>query len=194
MFNLFAKVTKTADLSAELKKQLNELAGTQVFIGVPDGSDSNWSEDITNAELLYVHTHGVRQKEMREEMNPKVESGELTYSKAVQMYLHTHGSPLWHSPPRPVIEPALESKKEVIAKQLRKVAEFALDGQDYEVELQKAGLLGQNIARAWFDDPSNGWAPNSPVTEEAKGSDRPLIDTGELRKSIMYVVEKGNKA
>lgn len=192
MFNAFAKVTAGKDLTPEVKKMLDDLAKTQVLVGVPEGSDNDRPEDITNAELLYVHTHGVRQKEMREEMNPKVESGELTYSKAFQMYLHTHGSPLWHSPPRPVIEPALEKKKEVVAKQLRKVAETALDGQDPEAELQKAGMLGQNIARAWFTDPANGWAPNSPVTEESKGSDKPLIDTGELRKSITYVVDKGN--
>ncbi|WP_220389002.1 hypothetical protein [Paenibacillus tyrfis] len=195
MFNAFAKVTKTADLSPEVKKMLNDLARMQVYVGIPEGNDNNRTEEagqaeITNAELLYIHTHGVRQKEMREEMNPKVESGEMTYSKAFQMYLHTHGSPLWHSPPRPVIEPAIEKNKEVISKQLRKAAETALDGQDPENELEKAGMLGQNIVRAWFTDPANGWAPNSPATESAKGSDKPLIDSAEMRKAITYVVEK----
>lgn len=196
MFNGIAKVTKTSDLTPDVKKMLDDLAKVQVYVGVPEGSDSTRPEqagasEITNAELLYIHTHGVRKKEMREEMNPKVESGEMTYSKAFQMYLHTHGSPLWQSPPRPVIEPAIEKNKDAISKQLRKVVETALDGQDPESELQKAGMLGQNIARSWFTDPANGWAPNSLATEEAKGSDKPLIDTGELRKSIIYVVDKG---
>lgn len=196
MFNGIAKVAKTSDLTPEVKKLLDDLAKTQVYVGIPEGSDSTRPEqgeqsEITNAELLYIHTYGVRQKEMREEMNPQVESGEMSYSKAYQLYLQSHGSPLWHSPPRPVIEPAIEKNKDSIAKQLRKVVETALDGQDPENELQKAGMLGQNIARAWFTDPANGWAPNSPVTEEAKGSDKPLIDTGELRKAITYVVDKG---
>lgn len=195
MFKAFAQVTKGKDLTPEVKKLLDDLARTQVLVGVPEGSDSQrpaGTGDITNAELLYVHTHGVRQKEMRDEMNPKVESGQMTYSKAYQLWLQTHGSPLWQSPPRPVIEPAIEHNKEPIAKQLRKVAETALDGQDPEAELQKAGMLGQNAARDWFTNPANNWAPNSPLTEARKGSDRPLIDTGELRKSITYVVEKGN--
>ncbi|MFC3768366.1 hypothetical protein [Paenibacillus sp. GCM10012303] len=196
MFKAFAKVTTGVDKTASVKKLLNELSKKQVYVGIPEGGDSvregaDNSEStggITNAELLYVHTHGVRQKEMRDEMNPKVESGEMTYSKAYKLWLHTHGSPLWKSPPRPVIEPAIEHSKDVIAKQLRMAAQVALDGQDPAPELQKAGMLGQNVVRAWFTNPANRWPPNSPITAKRKGSDRPLIDSGELRKSITYVV------
>jgi hypothetical protein len=53
-------------------------------------------------------------------------------------------------------------------------------------------MLGQNIVRAWFVDPKNGWPENSPITIAAKGSDKPLIDTGELRKAITYVVGDRN--
>jgi hypothetical protein len=73
-------------------------------------------------------------------------------------------------------------------------------GQDHHVEVQ-----GQNIARAWFTNPANNWAPNSDITIngskpdkngkqfiKGKGSDQPLIDTGELRKSIIYVVKDGD--
>lgn len=193
MFNGFAKVTTGIDKMADVKKFLEDLARKDVLVGVPEGSDNNRQSDtgITNAELLYVHTHGIRQKEMRDEMNPKVESGEMPYSKAYKMWLHTHGSPLWQSPPRPVIEPAIQNKKDVIAKQLQKVATTALDGQDPSVELEKAGMLGQNIARDWFTNPANGWAPNSPITARRKGSERPLIDSGEMRQAITYVVRDG---
>jgi hypothetical protein len=200
MFNAFAKVTNGIDKTNDVKQFLRQLANRQIYVGIPEGSDNNPaaangnvenSSNITNAELLYMQTHGIRQKEMREEMNPKVESGELGYSEAYQLYLHTHGSPLWQSPPRPVIEPAIENGKEAIAKQLKKVVSTALDGQDPTVEMQKAGMLGQNIVRDWFTNPSNGWAPNSPATIEAKKSDKPLIDSGDLRKSITYVISDG---
>lgn len=200
MFKGIAKVTQGADSSANLQRILADLEKQQVFVGIPEGEDNDRAaaagnkeggSSITNAELLYVHTHGVRQKPMREEMNPQVESGAMPYSKAYQLYLLRHGSPLWQSPPRPVIEPAIENKKDVIAKQLRKVMAVALDGQDPKQELEKAGMLGQNIVRSWFTDPANGWAPNSPLTARRKGSDKPLIDTGELRKAITYVVTKG---
>ena len=198
MFNAFAKVTTGVDNTNLVKKLLDDLAKKQVYIGVPEGSDNDRSSvgneentsNITNAELLYIHTHGVRHHEMRAEMNPSVESGLMPYSKAFELYLHSHGSPLWQSPPRPVLEPAIEHNKDAIAKQLKKVMANALAGQDPTAELQKAGLMGQNFARDWFTNPANGWAPNAPATIERKGSDKPLIDTGELRKAITYVVRE----
>ncbi|MGD8188567.1 hypothetical protein ACQCN2_01070 [Brevibacillus ginsengisoli] len=191
MFNAFSKVTTGIDKTGELNKILEGLAKKQVYVGIPEGSErpEEPGQPIDNAQLLYIHSNGIRQKAMRDEMNPKVESGEMSYSKAYQMWLQTHGSPLWRSPPRPVIEPAIEHNKEAIAKQLKKVSEVALDGGDPEVELHKAGMMGQNFARGWFTDPNNGWPPNSPITEERKGSDKPLIDKGELRKAITYVVK-----
>ncbi|WP_207953231.1 hypothetical protein [Paenibacillus agricola] len=191
MFKAFANVTGSKNLTPEVKRMLDDLAKTQVLVGIPEGGGNERGAEITNAQLLYVHTHGARKKEMREEMNPQIESGEQTYSQAYQLYIQTHGSPLWQSPPRPVLEPAIEKNKEVIGKQLQKVATTVLDGQDPDQELQKAGMLGQNIARAWFTDPANGWPANAESTIEAKGSDRPLIDQGEMRKAITYVVDKG---
>lgn len=192
MFSALSKVTTGVDKTNEIKKLLDGLARKQVFVGIPEGGErvEEPGQAITNAQLLYVHTHGVRQKAMRDEMNPKVESGEMTYSKAYELWLQTHGSPLWHSPPRPVLEPAIEHNKEAIAKQLRRVSEVALEGGDPTPELHKAGMMGQNFARDWFTNPANGWPPNSPATVKRKGSDKPLIDTGELRKAITYVVKE----
>jgi len=191
MFSALSNVTTGIDKTNEIKKLLDGLARKQVYVGIPEGGErvEEPGQAITNAQLLYVHTHGVRQKAMRDEMNPKVESGEMTYSKAYELWLQTHGSPLWHSPPRPVLEPAIEYNKEAIAKQLRRVSEVALDGGDPTPELHKAGMMGQNFARDWFTNPANGWPPNAPTTVKRKGSDKPLIDTGELRKAITYVVK-----
>ena len=56
-------------------------------------------------------------------------------------------------------------------------------------ELKKTGMFVQNKVRSWFTDSRNGWPPNAPSTIKAKkGKSNPLIDTGELRKSITYVV------
>ncbi|UUZ80639.1 hypothetical protein LJK88_38265 [Paenibacillus sp. P26] len=174
-----------------IEKLLKDLEKTQVLIGIPEGPANNRPEgSITNAQLLYIHTHGVRQKEMREEMQPEIDKG-TPYSKAYEMYLHEHGSPLWHSPPRPVLEPAVNHHKKQIAEKMKGITAEALDGRDPAPAITRLGLYGQNIARDWFTNPNNHWAPNSPVTAELKGDDRPLIDQGELRKSITYVVKKG---
>lgn len=199
MFNTIIRVSNNVDNADIVRRIMQDLEKKQVYVGVPEGGDNDRSNigneenatGITNAELVYIHTHGVRKAEMRAEMNPKVESGEMTYSKAYELYLQSHGSPLWHSSPRPIIEPAIEHSKEKVAKQLQKVASTALNGQDPASELEKAGMLGQNIVRAWFTNPSNGWEPNSPRTIKMKGSEKPLIDTGEMRKAIIYVVSNG---
>lgn len=48
------------------------------------------------------------------------------------------------------------------------------------------GQIQLNIA----DFPGNGFEPNADSTIERKGSSTPLIDTGQLRSSISYEIEK----
>ncbi len=135
-----------------------------VFVGIPQEKSSRKRGVITNAELAYIHTHG---------------------------------SELRNIPARPIIEPAIEVKetKDAIAQELGEAIASKLDRKDQEAmrHLKRAGMMGQNAARAWFEDPRNEWAPDSPSTIARKGSDRPLIDTGQLRKSIIYVVSKDGK-
>ena len=175
----------------ELIKALKELQENEVLVGIPENKSSRKKEIIRNSELLYIHTHGIRRKPMRQEMQETMDSGS-PYSEAYQLYIQEHGSPLWASPPRPVLEPAIEHRKDWIAEQLGKAAEAALDGNVKGVQdgLHKAGQAAENAARDWFTDPTNGWAPNSPETIKLKGSDKPLINTDQMRKSITHVLRR----
>lgn len=198
------------DKTNEIKKLIDEIAKKQVYVGIPEQENTEHGT-IKNAELLYIQTHGIRSREMINEMNQTMgidSSGMpyttdyndfltnmgkgMPYSTAYQLYIHAHGSALWRSPPRPVLEPSIEYNKESLTKQLKKVAQAALDGQDPNVELQKSGMMAQNFAREWFTNPANRWPPNADSTVERKGSDRPLIDTGQLRRAITYVVKEGS--
>jgi hypothetical protein len=155
------KLKDLANLLLEIKKQ-------QVYVGVPESKTVRKGEPITNAQLLYIHTNG---------------------------------SPINKIPARPVIEPAIEAKDthERIVKELKAAAQSTLEKKQEEADkhLKRAGMIGQNAARAWFVDPRNMWDENSPATRVRKrkkgtGVDqavRPLIDTGQLRKSIIYVVK-----
>lgn len=52
------------------------------------------------------------------------------------------------------------------------------------------GILGERCVLDAFETRGFGkWKPNAPSTIAIKGSDSPLIDTGELRKSITSSVE-----
>lgn len=168
-----------------------DISNLEVYVGIPEERASRGDEMINNAELAYIHTHGVRQKAMREEMQPAIDAGK-PYSQAYEMYVQSHGSPLWHSPPRPIIEPTIEKHQEAIADKLKEPLKAGLDGdaQGARDGLERAGIFASNKVKDFFTDPENGWPDNSQATIDAKGSDRPMVDTGALRQAITHVVKE----
>lgn len=176
---------------AGLVKRLQGLQKRQIQVGIPQQTSSRKKEGINNAELLYIHTHGTRRKAMQKEMQEGMDRG-LKYSEAFSLYIQSHGSPLWHSPPRPVLEPAIKANKEKIALQFSKIIKATADGNADAMEraITSTGITAQNACRSWFKDPRNGWPRNDPKTVKLKGSDKPLVDSGELRDSIVYVVRE----
>jgi hypothetical protein len=192
MFKGFAKVSLTSDSLPGMEKGINALDGMDVLVGVPEEkTDRGDGSGITNAELVFIHTNGARQGGMIGEMDQAMASG-ANYEQAMAMFLQEHGSPLYHIPPRPIIEPAISepTNRAVIVQDLERAGEAAVeeDIEKLKAALETAGMDAQNIVRDWFTNPKNGWAPNAPSTIAQKGSDRPLIDKGEMRKAITYVV------
>ncbi|MDQ0202482.1 hypothetical protein [Pectinatus haikarae] len=176
--------------TGSIRKLIENLSKKKVLVGIPQENAGRPDGDtINNAELLYVQSHGVRSEEMRQEMTENTDKG-MKYSKAHSLYIKEHGSPMLNIPPRPVLEPAIESQKDIIGKQLAAASTAAIEKnpQAMEEALNKAGMLAESAAKGWFDNPENGWPPNAESTIKKKGSDHPLIDTGEMRKSITYVV------
>lgn len=107
-------------------------------------------------------------------------------------YIHEHGSPMKNIPPRPFLGVAVWENRDKVATVQRKIIRDVLNGQGQATALSmhKLGLLGQNLAKGWFVDTRNNWAPNAPLTIALKGSDKPLIDTGALRQAITYAVRE----
>lgn len=113
-------------------------------------------------------------------------------NNAALMYIHTNGSPARSIPARPVIEPAIKADEnwKAINAELQKAAQAELEGEAQLTInfLRKAGQIGADASKRWFVDSRNGWAPNRPSTIRRKGSSQPLIDLGNMRKAITYVV------
>ena len=61
MLNGFTDVTITKDLTEDIIKSLKDLAKKTICIGVPDSTEHPNSK-ITNAQLIYAHTNGVRER------------------------------------------------------------------------------------------------------------------------------------
>jgi len=152
------KVTKTSRLP-QLKADLKRLVNTDVLVGWPESAAGRNEEGVTNPQLAYIHTNG---------------------------------SPLQNIPARPILQPAISEPENnrLIGEQLGKAAQDVLQGKPEAAEndLHRTGMLATNIVKRWFVNPANSWAPNAPSTIARKGSARPLIDTGQLRRSATYVV------
>lgn len=175
--------TIKTDKLADVIKNVSALQKKSVYVGVPEATTQREDEPINNATIAYIQDNG---------------------------------SPAANIPARPFLREGVESGLRGIEKQLRKAADAGLDGKDTEPALKGAGLLGQNAVRNYMT--SADFVPLSEATLKArarrkKGSGvrinkgaqaeldarargespsnenaRPLIDTGELRRSITYVV------
>lgn len=200
-----------ADL-ADLGKRLHDLSRAEVYVGIPEANDRQ-GDLLSRAAGLKKTKSG----KLSKKASKLIAASEGDISNAQLMFIHTHGSPVRGIPARPVIEPAIEAEdnKEAIAEELQGAAVAMMDGNGEGAlkKLKRAGMTAASRARGWFTDPRNGWAPNSTkplgpwlakklsekygreITPDmsyvdAKGSDKPLIDTGEMRKSVTYVVSE----
>ena len=140
---------------AGLRRDIERLKKSDVLVGVPASTTDRKEDQITNAGLLF---------------------------------LHTHGSPINNIPARPTLEPAITENQALISPQLAKASQAIMDNKPAEAEkyLMRAGTIAANAAKRKFG--SAELAPNAPSTIARKGSDKPLIDTGSLRRSIVAVV------
>jgi len=162
MFNIMATVSSTDAGLKAIQEAIAVLKSHEVLIGIPEDTSGRQDKKVT-----------------------PVNNAEL-------LFIHTNGSPARGIPARPVLEPAIQNDQERVAEMLKKAIDVAVEGKTGDVlpALEKAGLYGENIAKKWFTNSSNGWKKNTDETIKRKGSARPLIDTEEMRKSITHVVKK----
>lgn len=113
-------------------------------------------------------------------------------------YIQETGSPANNLPARPFLVPGVADAEAKTVPQLQKAVEAALDGDMPRAEkrMASAGLAAQNSARAKIN---SGIAPELKASTLAARRRRgrkgtvPLIDTGQLRNSITYVIRSKKK-
>ena len=170
--------------AAALAKRIAGLSKLAAYVGIPAEGTKRSSQLLE----MVGKVKGMRKKaRLTKAATEDVNNAEL-------LFIFSKGSPLHHQPPRPVLEPAVETEdaKRTIGRELAASTKASLDGNhDLAVKkMKRAALAGQNAARKIFTDKTNGWAPNAPSTIKAKGSDRPGIDTGAMRAAIIGLVKE----
>lgn len=105
---------------------------------------------------------------------------------AVIAAIHEFG--LGDMPQRSFLRSAYDENLPIIDKMIQRVANGAVLGLGTNAALNQLGNVVQGmVQRKIVDGP---FVPNSPATIKRKKSSRPLIDTGHLRQSIRYVIER----
>ena len=92
-----------------------------------------------------------------------------------------------HIPPRPFMADCAEQNAAQIDEAQRRVVYRVLDGANVDAMLHQLGNWYRDVQRAHIRN--GNWVPNAPATIRRKGSDRPLIDTGQLVASVGYEVD-----
>ena len=116
-------------------------------------------------------------------------------TNAALAYVHDNGSAAANIPARPFMVPGIQDARDPIVASLRAGAVQALKGKPAAVEraLHIAGLRAQSSIRAKINSGIEPELADSTLeARRARGrtGTKPLIDTGQLRNSINYVVRK----
>lgn len=105
--------------------------------------------------------------------------------------IHEFGSFSRGIPARSFLRMPISTKGKEILKQIPDVSEQLSEGTGVVVILKQLGISCMGIVQMAFASRGFGqWPPNTPATISRKGSSQPLIDTGQLRRSITSRVSK----
>lgn len=159
------------DVKAEFKKLQNcikflKQGMPSVIVGILGDTNNRTQGEQTNAEIGFTNEFG--------KMTGYPRIPERSF---IRMPLKTR------------LEPKIKTKKSLTGPELEKAI---AEGKTVEFAT-KIGLVAEEVIQEAFATNGFGeWAPNAPMTVELKGSNSPLIDTGQLRRSITSKVEKND--
>ena len=115
-----------------------------------------------------------------------VSAGVMDSKNATKAAINEYGTS--KIPQRPFMRTSVSRHGKSWGVKSAKAVQSAMKGMPIS---QVTELVGMQMKSDISSTLTNGpWTPNAPSTIAKKGSSRPLIDTGELRASINYKVEK----
>lgn len=92
------------------------------------------------------------------------------------------------SPSRPFLRMSVDDNQDKINAMCKAQADSIAGGGTAEQALKKLGVFGVSLVQEKIE--SGTFEPNAPSTIRKKRSDKPLIDTGRMRQSVKYVIQK----
>lgn len=166
------KTSNPEELFAELEKKLKEVATTDILVGIPaDATNEKDGETFYIADIAYLQNYGSYSEEEKRNYTTEEakKSGKI--------------------PPRPFGSTLMDNYGTEIKKFYNKDVGDSLKGKRpmkqalNRIGFIAAGKMKQNLS-------AGKWEPNAESTIKKKGSSQPLIDTGEMRRAITWVLKK----
>jgi len=153
-------LTVRSDSAQSILDALKTLANKDVLVGIPESKDERDDGDIGNAAIGYINENG---------------------------------SPAQNIPPRPHLKPGVRSVEQDFMPHLKSAARKALEGdaEGAVTSLDRAGTVAANGVKRYIT--ITGFTPLADATianrlRRVRTGNKPLIDTGEYRRSITHVV------
>lgn len=153
-------LTIRADTAQSILDALKTLANKDVLVGIPESKDERDDGDIGNAAIGYINENG---------------------------------SPAQNIPPRPHLKPGVKSVEQDFMPHLKAAAQKALEGnaEGAVTSLDRAGTVAANGVKRYIT--ITGFTPLADATianrlRRGRTGNKPLIDTGEYRRSITHIV------
>lgn len=155
-------VTVRADNAQAILEALKTLTNKDVLVGIPEARDER-------------------------------QDAESEFGNAAIGYINENGSPAQNIPPRPHLKPGVRSVEHDYLPHLKAAAQKALEGdtEGAVTSLERAGTVAANGVKRYIT--ITGFTPLADATianrlSRGRTGNKPLIDTGEYRRSITHIV------
>lgn len=151
----------TVDKVVAVMKNISKLERARVYVGIPAAQNARLDDESNNATLGYIHEFG---------------------------------SPARNIPARPFLIRGVKAVQDKTIGILGEGAKNALENGSIESSLTKVGIVASNSVKNTINT-ADGFAPLSDATLLARAKrgvkrTKPLVDTGQLRNSITYIVKE----
>lgn len=141
--------------------------------------------------LVGIPAEGATREPDADDPHPDINNAEIGY-------LNEFGEPALNIPARPHLVPGVEKITKRVEELYRAGAKAALDGNASAIDKahMKVGMVAASSVQETITD--GGFAPLAKATlakRKAAGrtGEKPLLDTGQYRRAITYVVRKAGK-
>lgn len=96
------------------------------------------------------------------------------------------------APSRPFLRMSIDDNADRVDAMCQEAVGAIVDNGDAETALKKLGVTAVGLVQEEIVE--GAFVPNAESTIARKGSSKPLIDTGQMRQSVHYVVQKKGTA